>query len=77
MEEFRKERRVVEQCLMHGEYPEGMSKSEKANLRRKCRNNYKLEDGVLHYRKNVTSDDKKGRFVARLRNIRRGEGAHS
>ncbi|KAL5503401.1 hypothetical protein EMCRGX_G010343 [Ephydatia muelleri] len=35
-----------------------MEKGEKANFRRKCRNNYKLEDGVLHYRKNITCEGK-------------------
>ena len=35
-----------------------MEKGKKANFRRKCRNNYKLEDGVLHYRKNITCEGK-------------------
>ena len=30
---------------------------DKANLRRKCRNNFKTEDGVMYYRKN----EEKGR----------------
>ena len=32
-------------------------KAEKANLRRKCRNNYNMEDGVLHYRKNANGKE--------------------
>eukprot|EP00731_Ephydatia_muelleri_P017503 Em0010g601a len=44
MEEFKEELRAVEKYLIYGEYEEGMEKGEKANFRRKCRNNYKLED---------------------------------
>ena len=29
----------------------GKDKGQKANLRRKCRNNFKFEGGILHYRK--------------------------
>ncbi|KAL5508860.1 hypothetical protein EMCRGX_G004118 [Ephydatia muelleri] len=58
MEEFKEELRAVEKYLIYGEYEEGMEKGEKANFRRKCRNNYKLEDGVLHYRKNITCEGK-------------------
>ena len=42
---------AVEQYLRAGVYPSGFSKGEKVNLRRKCRNNYKFEDGVLLFRK--------------------------
>ena len=37
-----------------------MTKADKANLRRKCRNNFKTESkmGVLYYRKNVEKGDK-------------------
>ena len=28
-----------------------MNKGEKANLRRKCRNNFKLDEGILYYKK--------------------------
>ena len=52
MEEFQRELSVVEEYLLRGSYPDGFSKAEKANLRRKCRNNFQIEDGVLHYRKN-------------------------
>ena len=58
VEELKKITESVEQYLMHEEYPEGMAKSKKPNLRKRYWNNYKLEGGVLHYRKNVTSDDK-------------------
>ena len=48
---------VVDAYLSRGEYPSGLSKGEKANLRRKCRNNFKLEEGVLYYKKaNKDSD---------------------
>ena len=69
MEEFKEELRAVEKYLIYGEYEEGMEKGEKANFRRKCRNNYKLEDGVLHYRKNITCEGKDD-VVACLRSIR-------
>jgi len=36
MEEFA----VVDNYLRRGRYPEGLSKEEKANLRRKCRKNF-------------------------------------
>ena len=48
---------VVDVYLSRGEYPSGLSKGENANLRRKCRNNFKLEEGVLYYKKaNEDSD---------------------
>ena len=37
--------------LQRGEYPSGLDKGEKANFRRKCKNNFKFEDEVLYYRK--------------------------
>ena len=58
MEDFSKELGIVEKYLLRGEYPVGMTKADKANLRRKCRNNFKTEDGVLYYRKNVETGDK-------------------
>ena len=42
----------IEQYLLRGEYPTGYTKADKANLRRKCRN-FKLEEGILNYRRNV------------------------
>ena len=41
---------IVERYLANGEYPVELSKGEKANLWRKCRN-FKLEDGLHYYRK--------------------------
>ena len=35
------------------EYPAGYSKTDRAILRRKCRDNFKLEDGLLYYRKRL------------------------
>ena len=55
MEEFRTELSVVEDYLLRAKYPDGFSKAEKANLRRKCRNNFMMDKGVLHYRKNTGS----------------------
>ena len=41
----------VEVYLMNGQYPSGMGKGEKSNFRRKCKNNFKIEDGILYYRR--------------------------
>ncbi len=55
----------VENYLLHGQYPEGTSKGEKANLRWKCRNNYKIEAGILYYRKCVAGVDQPWKICAR------------
>ena len=41
----------IENYLHRGEYPSGIEKKDKANFRRKCRNNYKFEKGTLYYKK--------------------------
>ena len=41
---------AVDAYVRRGEYPSGITKGEKANLRRKC-NNFKLEEEVLYYKK--------------------------
>ena len=46
---------AVDTYLRKGEYPSGIGKGEKANLRRRCRNNFKLEGGVLYYKKALSS----------------------
>ena len=52
---------AIDTYLRKGEYPCGMSKGEKANLRRRCRNNFKLEDGLLYYKKAPSiADDSEG-----------------
>ena len=43
----------VENYLLRGVYPSGLSKEEKAKLWWKCKNNFKLEDEILYYRKAV------------------------
>ena len=40
---------AVEEYLLRGEYPLAYSKSDKANLRRHCRNNFKIDDGIMRY----------------------------
>ena len=57
MEEFT----VVENYLRHGRYPEGLSKGEKANLRRKCRKNFLFKDGILYYKRAVGCEDEQWR----------------
>ena len=37
----------VKNCLLHGKYPEGYAKGEKANLQKKCSDNFKIETGFL------------------------------
>ena len=56
---------IVEKYLLRGKYPEGLSKGEKANLRRKCRNNFKLDQGILYYKKNVSGDTDSWKICAR------------
>ncbi len=41
---------AIENYLLRSEYPEGFTKAEKANLRRKCRNNFRIDDGILQYK---------------------------
>ena len=50
---------AVENYLLRGAYPSGLSKGEKANLRRKCKNNFKLEDGILYYKRVVADGESK------------------
>ena len=53
MEEFA----VVENYLRRRRYPDGLSKGEKANLRRKCRKNFLFEGGLLYYRRANGADE--------------------
>ena len=48
---------IIEKYLLHNEYPPGYNKTDKANLRRKCRNNFKLEDSVVYFRKKVSDEN--------------------
>ena len=48
---------VVENCLRHGRYPNGLSKGEKANHRRKCHKNFLFERGLLYYRRAKGADE--------------------
>ena len=41
---------VVEDYLRMNQYPKGISKGDKANLRRKCKN-FKFDCGVLYFRR--------------------------
>ena len=65
---------AVETYLRCSQYTKGMTKGEKANLRRKCKNNFKFETGMLYYKNNgideaskwkicVRSDDEKRRIL--------------
>ncbi len=59
--------RDVESYLLHGDYPEGLSKGEKVNLRRKCRNIYKIKDGILYYRKRTAGGGEPWKICARTK----------
>ena len=39
----------IYQYLRSQQYPEGYSKDQKRNFRRKCANNYRIEKGILYY----------------------------
>ena len=41
---------AVEGYLRRNQYPEGISKGDKANLRRKCKN-FKIDCGVLYFKR--------------------------
>jgi hypothetical protein len=47
----------VENYLLRGDYPPCYSKEQKNNLRRKCRNNFRLEDGILKYKTSSRKHD--------------------
>ena len=62
---------AVETYLRCSQYPKGMTKGD---LRRKCKNNFKFETGMLYYKKDgideaskwkicVRSDDEKRRIL--------------
>ena len=59
---------VVENCLRRKQYPEGISKEYKANLRRKCKN-FKFDCGVLYFKrvKKGEGDGEGGTFVLELK----------
>ena len=46
----------IERYLRCSEYPEGLSKGEKANFRKKVKH-YKVEEGLLYYRRSKESED--------------------
>ncbi len=46
---------AIEGYLLRGTYPADYSKDQKTNLRRRCRNNFRIHDGVLQYRKAIVT----------------------
>ena len=55
---------AVETYVRSSQYPKGMTIGEMANLRRKCRNNFKFETGMLYYtRKMISTRHQSGRFA--------------
>ena len=65
------ELKTIELYLLRGEYPTGYTKADKANLRRKCRNNFKLEDGMLYYRRNVSNECEPWRICVKTEDEKR------
>lgn len=41
----------IEDYLRRGKYPDDIQKKDKPNFRRRCRNNFKFEGGILYYKK--------------------------
>ena len=50
---------AVETYLRCSQYPKGMTKGEKAILRRKCKTNFKFETGMLYYKKDGIDETSK------------------
>ena len=48
------ELQLVRQYLLRNKHPDGCTKTDKAN---KCRQNFKLLESVLYYRRNVPDAD--------------------
>ena len=68
---FVEELKSIELYLLRGEYPTDYTKVDKANLRRKCRNNFKVEDGMLCYRRNVSNESEPWRICVRTEDEKR------
>ena len=63
--------------LESGTYPEGLSKNGKRNWRRKCKENFKIENGQLYHRKCERKplneqQEQHGDYVSRLRMRKKG-----
>lgn len=56
------ELKIVKRYLLHNDYPPGYTKADKVNLRCKCRNNFKLEEGMLYYRRHVSDEEEPWRI---------------
>ena len=69
------ELKTVENYLHHGDYPDDYWKGE-AKLRRKCRNNFKLEAGILYYRPKRSVVRMNGVSASRPRKTRRENWSH-
>lgn len=46
----------IYQFLQYGKYPEDMDKNQKRNFRRKAKDNYKLDKGILYYHQRGSSE---------------------
>ena len=70
---------AVETYLRSSQYPKGMTKGEKANFRRKCKNNVKFETGMLCYKKDGIDEASQWKICVRSDNEKRRilESCHS
>ena len=70
---------AVETYLRSSQYPKGMTKGEKANFRRKCKNNFKFETGMLYFHKDGIDEASQWKICVRSDNEKRQilESCHS
>ena len=68
---------AVKTYLRCSQYPKGMTKGE--NLRRKCKNNFKFETGMLYYKKDAIDEASKWKICVRSDDEKRRilESCHS
>ena len=60
---------AVNTYFRSSQYPKDMTKGEKANLRRRCKNNVKFETGMLYYK--IDGIDEASKCMEDLHAIRR------
>ena len=70
---------AVETYLRSSQYPKGMTKGEKANFRRKCKNNFKFETGMLYFKNYGIDEASQWKICVRSDNEKRQilESCHS
>ena len=56
----------IEQYLLQGKYLTRYTQAYKANLHRKCQNDFKLEEGILYYRRNILNENEDWRICVHM-----------